>query len=446
MWRSLVFIATTVTASSICACAFESSTPQVPLNAAVSQLGTYAVEPFKISLSAEAARLKAQVAEAFLPSSPISGADNDEWGMSLATLRNLRDEWLSFDWSREEEYLNSYRHYTTVIDGTTIHFVHEKSRHPNAIPVIINHGWPGSIDEYLPVVRPLLELTTVTLSDGSTKEISFDVVIPSLPGFVFSSTPPTAEGRHVKRTAAMWNTLMTNVLGYTHGYAVAGNDWGGNVAYATFDLNLSARAAYLNFFPFLPPLPAQVAADNQTLTDFERFGNERSAEWWDTGRGYHIEHTTRPNTIGLALNDNPIGLLAYMGEKFIAYTDPTGDMTHNDILRGVSLYYLTHTHHSAVFQYAYNQDGLEARPRKSNNPAPMGYANFKWDIASWPRYFAEQCGNLVWYRQHEKGGHFPGLDNPDDYVQDLREFFGKFFTFSSMVEFWIINSTKCVEA
>ncbi|KZW03697.1 alpha/beta-hydrolase [Exidia glandulosa HHB12029] len=390
----------------------------------------YTVKPFKVSLSAEVPWLKTQLAKSRLPTKPIPGADNDDWGVSLSTLQTLRKEWLAFDWSAEEKRLNSYRHYTTVINNSTVHFVHEKSSHPDAIPILITHGWPGSFDEYLPVVRPLLESATATLSNGATKKVSFDVVLPSIPGFVFSGAPSSAKGWDMEQTAGYWNTLMVDVLGYKHGYAVAGSDWGGGIAWHTYDLYPTVRAAYLNFFPTRPTTPEQVIADNQTLTPFEQYGVERTANWTATGNGYFVEQGTKPNTIGLALFDNPVGQLAWISEKFLQWTDPTGDMTHRDVLTGVSLYYLTRSIHSSVFQYAYNPAGFAPNVRKANNPAPMGYGNFKWDVGNWPRYVAAQLGNLVFYRQHEKGGHFPGLDNPGDYVQDVRDFLAEHFTFS----------------
>ncbi|EJD40194.1 alpha/beta-hydrolase [Auricularia subglabra TFB-10046 SS5] len=394
--------------------------------------GKYTIKPFKVDLSAEVPRLKAQLAATQLPThNPIPGGEDEKWGITLAQLTKLRDEWLVYDWGAEQERINSYKHFTTEIDGTTIHFVHEKSGIDGAIPLIITHGWPGSFDEYLPVVRPLLQSAEITLPDGRKKKVSFDVVIPSLPGFVFSSAPPTVEGRSLKSTAKLWNTLMAEVLGYSNGYAIAGSDWGALISWHLFDLfPENVRGAYLTMFPFAPIDSAQVAKDNQTLSEIERFGLDKMAERGASGMGYFAEQSTKPDTIGLALQDNAIGQLAWIGEKFYGASDPTGngELTTKDILTGVSLYFLTKSFLSSVFQYAHNPSPFEA-PRKSDNSAPLGYGNFKWDAIHWPRYYVSQFANLVFYRDHEKGGHFPGSDNPAGFVDDVREFLGVHFAF-----------------
>ncbi|EJD48571.1 alpha/beta-hydrolase [Auricularia subglabra TFB-10046 SS5] len=394
---------------------------------------SYTIKPFKIDLSAEFSRLKAQLAATQLPShNPIPGGEDDKWGITLARLTKLRDEWLEYDWAAEEKRLNSYKHFTTEIDGTTIHFVHEKSGREGAIPLIITHGWPGSFNEYLPVVRPLLESAEITLSGGTKKSVSFDIIVPTIPGFVFSSVPPTAEGRLVRNTAKLWNKLMVDVLGYTHGYAIAGSDWGGSISWHAYDqFPESVRGAYITLFPFPPVNTEQALKDGQTLSNFELFGVKRTEEWQATGSGYFQEQSTKPNTIGLALHDNALGQLAWISEKFYGWSDPTGnsDLTSKDILTGVSLYFLTKSFLQSVYQYAYNP-GTFQPPRKANTDAPMAYGNFKWDAIHWPRYYAAQLGNLAFYREHEKGGHFPGTENPAAYVQDVRDFFGEHFAFT----------------
>lgn len=392
----------------------------------------YTVKPFKVDLVAEIPRLKAQLAATRLPAkNPIPGGENEKWGITLAQLSSLRKQWLAFDWTAEQKRLNSYRQFTTVINGTTIHFVHEKSGKDGAIPLIITHGWPGSFNEYLPVVRSLLQSAEATLSTGAKKEVSFDVIIPSIPGYVFSSIPPTVEGRKLASTAALWNTLMVDVLGYTRGYAVAGADWGGCIAWQEYTLfPETVRAAYINFFPWASVDSAQVAKDNQTLSEFELFGVKRAEQWAATGTAYYLEHMSKPNTIGLALQDNALGQLAWMGEKFYAWSDPRGQLTSRDVLTGVSLYYLTRTFLSSIFEYAHNPADYQP-PRKANTTAPLGYGHFKWDTGHWPRYYIAQFSNLVFYREHERGGHFPGMENPGAYVQDVRDFLAEHFTFGA---------------
>ncbi|EJD48565.1 alpha/beta-hydrolase [Auricularia subglabra TFB-10046 SS5] len=377
----------------------------------------YAVKPFKIDLAAEIPRLKAQLAAMRLSArNPLS---------------TLRMAWLTFNWAAEQKRLNSYRQYTTVINATTIHFVHKKSGKDGAIPIIITHGWPGSFNEYLPVVRGLLKSAEATLSTGAKNNVSFDVVIPLIPGYVFSSVPPTLEGRLLSSTAALWNMLMVDVLGYTRGYAVAGPDWGGWIAWQEYTLFPdTVRAAYINFFPWASVDSAQVAEENQTLSDFELFGVKCSEEWTTTGTAYYMEHMTKPNTIGLALQDYALGQLAWMGEKFYAWSDPQGQFTPKDVLTGVSLYFLTRTFLPSIFEYAHNPADYQP-PKKANTTWPLGYGHFKWDTGHWPRYYIAQFANLTFYREHERGGHFPGMENSEAYVQDVRDFPAEHFVFDS---------------
>ncbi|PNP59964.1 hypothetical protein FNYG_14701 [Fusarium nygamai] len=223
-------------------------------------------------------------------------------GIPLETLVSLRKELIdNFDWETEQQKLNKFHHFTTEIENRTIHFIHEKSHRPGAIPLILNHGWPGSFLEFIPLIEKLKD--------------DFHIIIPSLPGFAFSSAPPPNWTIH--DTARVFNTLMTKVLGYPK-YAAYGTDWGCNVAYSLYaNFNTSVRLAHFSFLPFFPLNSTQLAAENIKLSPLEEFEAKRYDNWATTGNGYFVEQLTKPNTIGFALYDNPVGQLSWIGEKLI---------------------------------------------------------------------------------------------------------------------------------
>ncbi|KAH8881857.1 alpha/beta-hydrolase [Thozetella sp. PMI_491] len=370
--------------------------------------GTFDLRPFTIDLSHEARRMYEKINSTNLPESPLyPGATV---GVDLETLRSLRDEWATnFDWEAEQLELNTrYNHFTAKIEDLTIHFIHEKSANPNAIPLILNHGWPGSFLEFLPIVDALKE--------------KFDVIIPSLPGFTFSSNPPANWTAH--DTARVFHTLMTEVLGYPK-YAVHGTDWGCVVAYSLYNnFNTTVRAAHLTMIPFYPQTPDQLAAQNITLTELEEFELQRTVEWTVSGNGYFIEHSTEPNAVGFPLYDSPVGQLSWIGGKVILWSDPQAGtppsvLTHQEILKTVSLYYLTKTIVSSIYVYYQNPDGFTKTYSKAKTDAPMLFSAFKYNSANWPEGVVAQVGNLVSFKNHEFGGHFAGLDNPPALVEDL---------------------------
>jgi len=286
--------------------------------------------------------------------------------------------------------------------------------------LLLNHGWPGSFLEFVPLIKPL----TLKNKTSTGKPVSFHVIVPSLPGYAFSTQPPA--NWTAGDTARVFHTLMTDVLGYKT-FATHGTDWGSAISYPLYDqFNTSVRAAHFAFIPFFPLTPAQLAAENITLSPLETFEANHGAEWGVSGNGYFIEQSTKPNTIGLALYDNPVGQLAWIGEKIIEWSDPRAGtppsvIDHTEILRTVSLYYLTRSFVSSVFMYAQNQNGFKTTYTKAHTDAPLLFSAFKYNVGFWPPAKVAQVGNLVEYRNHEFGGHFPGLDNPDALLEDLRE-------------------------
>ncbi|KAI8622896.1 alpha/beta-hydrolase [Xylariaceae sp. FL1651] len=391
----------------------------------------FQVESFKIQLSDRVPHMLDLIQRTQLPASEVPAAHDNlnislSTGLSLQTLEDLKEEWVAgFDWDKEQVSLNQLNHFIVNIEGLDIHFVHVVSGNPNAIPIILLHGWPGSFLEMLPLVDLLAPTNQSSLKSQDTV---FDVVIPSLPGYGFS-TPPAAVW-DISDTARVFNTLMTQVLGYKR-YAVHGTDWGSGVGYSMYDqFNSTVRATHLNFLPFIPD-PGQIAALNISLSPGELFAQKRSSDWTAAGMGYFAEQATKPNTIGLSLYDSPIGQLSWIAEKFIAWSDPrqgTGPsvLTHHEILRHVSFYYLTRSFVSSVYTYAQNPNAFKPTANKARTDAPLLFTNFQYNVGFWPKEFVEEVGNLVSYKFRDFGGHFAGLDNPPALADDLRDI-GKYW-------------------
>ncbi|KAK7064781.1 putative epoxide hydrolase [Favolaschia claudopus] len=383
------------------------------------------IHPFRIDLSSRISRLELLVKNTELPSNPLYPGAGLEFGLQLDFLRDLQAHWINdFDWAKQEAKLNQVSHYKTTIGDQTIHFVHEKSQDENAIPLLLLHGWPGSFHEFLPVIKPLTE-RHINLEG---RPVSFNVVVPSLPGFLFSSAPP--QDWKDLDSAKLFNTLMTDVLGYSK-YAIHGTDWGSNVAYHLYEsFTSNVRAAHFTFLPFIPPLPQHIADNNIPLSEHQQVTLQRTVGWLSTDQGYFQAQTFKPNDIGLALHDNPIGQLAWIGTQYHRSSDPragTGPsvLTKDAILTAVSLYYLTGSFHSSVWQYARNVNPFRDYT-KTPSDAPLLWSSFKYEIVLWPESHVAKVGNLVSYKEHDFGGHFAGLDNPVALIEDLRDI-GRFF-------------------
>ncbi|KAF8213735.1 Alpha/Beta hydrolase protein [Mycena galopus ATCC 62051] len=381
------------------------------------------VQPFKIDLAAGLPHLQTLANNTNLPAEPLYPDAGLEFGIELDLLRDLQTQWVSegFDWATQEAELNQFAQFTTTIGDLIVHFVHETSQDKDAVPILLLHGWPGSIQEFLPVIRPLTQSWTNTTTG---KNISFNVVVPSLPGFLFSSSPP--QNWTNQETAGLFNTLMTDVLGYSK-YALHATDWGGDIGYRLYEtFNTTVRAASFTAVSFQPPTPQDIADNNITLSAVGSVGLQRSVDYFAHDQGYFEEHTFKPNDISLALYDNPVGQLAWIGTGFVRWSDPragTGPsvLNHTTILTGVSLYYLSGTFQSSVWQYARNAGVFRTEYTRAPTDAPMFFSMFEYNIFFWPQEYVAQVGNLVSYKEHDFGGHFAGLDNPPALIQDLRE-------------------------
>jgi len=411
----------------------ETTTVTVPESALVGtaiseQSGDTSVRPFHYrATNEELADLKHRVATTRWPERETVN-DNTQ-GVQLATMKKLADYWANHhDWRRAETQLFSYPNFITNIDGLDIHFIHVKSRHPNALPVIITHGWPGSIIEQLKIIGPLTDPTAY----GGTAADAFDVVIPSLPGYGFSGKT-TAPGWVVPRIAQAWDALMKR-LGYTR-YVAQGGDWGNAISEVmalqrppgllAIHTNMSATLpeAIRKALPAGPP-PANLSPDEQhawgQLTDF-----------YVHGLGYAIEMNQRPQTLyGIA--DSPIGLASWMLDHDIQSYDLIAHvfdgaqegLTRDDILDNVTLYWLTNTAVSSARLYWEMRNSKAGFFDPRGVPLPTGVSAFRYEIYQAPESWARAAyPHLVFYRAHDKGTHFAAWEQPQLLTEDMRETF-----------------------
>ncbi|MFC0038562.1 epoxide hydrolase family protein [Actinomadura rayongensis] len=341
-----------------------------------------------------------------------------ERGVPTAYLGKLADYWAAdFDWRVQEAAINRYPQFTTVIDGANVHFLHVRSAEPDATPLLLLHGWPGSVVEFLDLVEPL----TDPVAHGGTPGDAFDVVIPSLPGYGFSG-PLTSTGWTDGRTAAALAELMSR-LGYDR-YGVQGGDVGAFVApligRLAPDRVIGIHVNALLTFPTGDPsvMGALNDAERRRLAGFQ--------DWRENLGAYMQLQATRPQTIAAALHDSPAGQLAWIVEKFKDWTDPSRDLPEeavdlDRILTDVSIYWFTETAGSAAHTYyeRFNDPSMHA-PR-SRGTVPTGVAVFPTDLSIRP--LAEQVHNVTHWTEFDRGGHFAALETPDLLTTDLRAFF-----------------------
>jgi pimeloyl-ACP methyl ester carboxylesterase len=351
--------------------------------------------------------------------------DDRSQGVQLATLRALADYWTSeYDFGRLASRLNDLPQFTTEIEGLEIHFVHVRSRHEHALPLIVTHGWPGSVVELLEIVGPLTDPTAY----GGTAEDAFDLVLPSLPGYGFSGQPAEV-GWDAGRIARAWAELMSR-LGYTR-YVAQGGDQGAGVTDAMARRAPDALAGiHLNFL-------RSALADTTLPTDSEQERDARAAvtSFRTSGFGYFLEQTTRPQTIGYALLDSPVALAGWMLDHDTdSYTkiarafvegQPTGGLTRDHVLDNVTLYWLTGTGASAARSY---WEGGRATALAGKTPpqvtVPVGFTTFPGEIFRAPRSWVERTyPTLDYFNEVDRGGHFAAWEEPGLFATEMRAAF-----------------------
>jgi len=340
----------------------------------------------------------------------------DDWsqGIPLGYTRDLCEYWAGdYDWRRCEAVLNSNPNFVTELDGIDVHFQHIRSPHADATPLIITHGWPGSIMEFQKVIGPLTEPT----KHGGSADDAFHVVLPSIPGYAWSGKPETP-GTGVGQVAEMWDKLMLR-LGYDS-YVAQGGDWGSAITTAIGMQDLGhCRAIHINM-PVAGPTPESMADPTpQEVAAFEALGHY---DKWDSG--YSKQQSTRPQTIGYGLADSPAGQAAWIAEKMWAWTDcdghPENALTRDEILDNISVYWFTNSAASSARLYwesfADFGEGVVA--------IPTGCSIFPKEIIRCSRRWAEQRYTAIGYwNELDKGGHFAAWEQPESYVSEIRSAF-----------------------
>ena len=373
------------------------------------------IRPFRIDVpDAELEDLRDRLARTRWPDElPSVGWS---YGVALEYVKDMTEYWrTSFDWRKQEAVLNEFPQFTTTIDGTNVHFLHVRSPEPNATPLILTHGWPGSVAEFLDVIGPLSD----PRSHGGDAADAFDLVIPSIPGYGFSG-PTKDTGWDSARIAKTWDALMKR-LGYER-YGAHGGDAG---ALITRELGILKPEGLvgvhvLQIFAFPSGDPDEMAR----LDDFEKEGMAILANF-EAQSGYLKIQQTRPQTLAYGLTDSPTGQLAWNSELFAGFGGEAAETLDRDrFLTHVSIFWFTATPGSSARQYL--EDAKSgAGYREVPNETPTGVSVFPNDFRS-VRAFAERSNNIVHWSQMDRGGHFATSDAPDLLVDDLRTFFRRF--------------------
>lgn len=372
------------------------------------------IRPFKIDIPQEQLDdLQARLAMARFPEAET--VDDWDQGIPLSYVQELTEYWRSeYDWRRCEKMLNAWPNFLTEIDGVDIHFIHVKSGNPDAKPLILTHGWPGSILEFSNVIEPLSR--------------DFDLVIPSLPGYGFSGKPNEA-GWDIPKIANVWHQLMTR-LGYERWFA-QGGDWGAVVTDAIGQQNLGGCAGiHLNMVVALPD-PATM----DSLTPREQAALARMGWYQEKDSGYSTQQKSRPQTLGYALADSPTGQMAWIVEKFHGWSDcghsdpgssmgghPENVFSRDHMLDNVMIYWLNNAGASSarLYWHSFGDNGAESIK------IPVGATVAPYEIFGPSRRWAEQrMENIVYWNEPDKGGHFLAMERPELLVEEVRAAFGE---------------------
>jgi pimeloyl-ACP methyl ester carboxylesterase len=357
---------------------------------------TTVIEPFRIRVpQTDLEDLADRLARIRWPDElPGVGWDH---GIPLGRVKELAEHWRTvYDWREHEAELNAYPQFTTEIDGQNIHFLHVRSPQPYALPLILTHGWPGSVVEFLDVIGPLSE--------------EFHLVIPSIPGFGFSG-PTRDRGWDIHRIARAWDELMRR-LGYDR-YGAQGGDWGSGISLALgATVPDHVVGVHVNF---LPVLPTGHQEDGLSGEDLARL--ERTKRFLTQPSAHRVLQSTRPQTLAYALTDSPVGQLAWIAEKFDGWTDPRSEIGIDRLLTNVAIYWLTGTAGSSA---RLHRENAGSPPPCS---PPLGVAVFPHEVILPVRSLVERAYTITRWTEFERGGHFAAMESPDLFAGDVRAFF-----------------------
>jgi len=374
------------------------------------------IRPFQIEVPVETLELiRRQVASYAWHEMPDDGGW--AYGANLEYMKELCAYWLDeFDWRVQEAAINRFTHFIAPVDGIDLHFIHEKGSGPAPMPLIISHGWPGSIVEFLKIIEPLAHPERF----GGSSEDAFDVIAPSLPGFGFSGRPPRPIGP--RKIARLFDTLMTDVLEYPS-YLAQGGDWGGAISsWLGFEHAPACRAIHINIFTMRPPNGPQSREEEAWATQFKR---DQLME-----DGYRTQQATKPQTLSYAMMDSPVGVAAWIIEKFNSWSDTVGDniesvYTKDELLTNIMVYLVTRTFNTASWIYYGRREegGRVLSPDGQRVEVPTAAALFPAELLAWPpRSYAERVYNITRWTEMPRGGHFAALEQPTLLIDDIRAF------------------------
>lgn len=340
-----------------------------------------------------------------------------DYGSDRAYMEELLEYWRTgYDWRSHEEALNELPHFRTTVDGIEMHFVHVRSQHQEAMPLVITHGWPGSVYEFMEVLGPLTDPT----AHGGSAADAFHVVLPSMPGYGFSG-PSSQRGMSVAKVADVVAGLMER-LGYGK-YAAQGGDWGSGVSsWLARSYPERLVGIHLNMVGGGPP--RGMADPEADIPDWELKRHKERAAWWQGENAYGNIQGTKPLTLAYGLNDSPAGLAAWIVEKFRTWSDSGGDVesrfTKDQLLTNIMLYWVTEAMPSAVRLYYESRRSTREVTRVE---VPTGIAVFPGEIFFSPRKWVETRYNVVHWTEMPRGGHFAAMEEPLLFLEDVRKFF-----------------------
>ncbi|WP_244513571.1 epoxide hydrolase family protein [Devosia insulae] len=386
------------------------------------------IRPFRVNFpQSELDELRRRVLATRWPDKET--VDDQSQGVQLATLQALVQYWgTAYDWRKAEARLNAVPQFTTDIDGLEIHFIHVRSRHPGALPLLVTHGWPGSVFELLNAIDPLVNPT----AHGGSVADAFDVVVPSMPGYGFSERPK-AGGWNPTRIGLAWHELMGR-LGYSK-YVSQGGDWGSVVADV---MALHALPGLLGIHLNMPAtvpgelVPAINAGDPAParLSDAEKAAFNQLSVFFGKNAAYGAMMSTRPQTVGYGLSDSPVGLAAWMYDKFIQWTYSGGvaerSLTQDEMLDDITLYWLTNSAISSARLYWENNNNNFSSPAQKTQDIsiPVAVTVFPGEIYQAPKSWTEKAyPNLIYFNEVDQGGHFAAWEQPKLYAAELRAAF-----------------------
>jgi pimeloyl-ACP methyl ester carboxylesterase len=366
------------------------------------------INPFSIEISQEVLTdLNTRLKQTRWTDEP----ENAGWGYGTnpAYLRELVDYWQNkYDWRKHEQELNRYSQFTTEIDGIKVHFLHVKGKGNNARPLILTHGWPDSYYRFFKLIPLLTEA-----------EDSFDLVIPSIPGFGFSG----AHAVNSDKTAQLWNTLMTERLGYKT-YLAAGGDMGTVITKSlAVQFPENVKAIHLTDVGY-----PDGSEDWSTMSPAEQQFGQLIQGWFFTEGAFNMIQSTKPQTLGYGLNDSPVGLASWIIEKFHSWSDHDGNIetaiTKDELITNIMIYWVNQSINTSIRTYAENARAAYMGGLKSSQrvPVPTGVSLFPKE-AQFPKEWADRMANVVSFNKMEKGGHFAAIEVPEVYAKELADFF-----------------------